>query len=173
MLYKEVYFATVTMPNNFWEVVTKCVECTDSFLLKKFITLCDNASVLNDDLTEEKFNELFKQFVFNFGNGIVKMEKTKIQLIYNIETFGNTREITAQLPSEFNNKIIDLSRSNKNEITSSHLVGDTIRTIKFNYIYTPYQETSYVKFEVHKFVKNVELIEVLIQLAVDKLEEVK
>jgi hypothetical protein len=173
MIYKEKFFSTVTMPNTFWEVVTRCMESTDFVLLNKFLAECENSSFFTGQLTEEKFYELFKEFAFSFGNGIVKMGKAKKQLIYNVEAFGNKRRVMVQLPSQFKNKIIDLTQRNMHEVVSSHLLGETIRNIKFIYSYNPDKDKTFVKFEIHKFVKNVEIIEVLIQLAVDKLEEIR
>jgi hypothetical protein len=101
------------------------------------------------------------------------MDKTKIQLIYYTETIGNARKILAQLPAQFNNKVIDLQQRRQHEIESSHLVGESIRNIKFIYTYNSERQLSFVKFEIHRFVKNIEMIELLIKLAVDKLEEIK
>jgi len=70
MIHKDKAFATVTMPNNFWEVITKCVENMDEISLRKYIIESENTSALTGRLTEEKFNDMFKELVFNFGNGL-------------------------------------------------------------------------------------------------------
>jgi hypothetical protein len=68
MIHKDKAFATVTMPNCFFEVVTRCVDNTDEISLRKFIIESENTSLVIGRLTEDKFQELFKELVFNFGN---------------------------------------------------------------------------------------------------------
>jgi hypothetical protein len=55
------------MPNDFWEVVTKCVKNTDEISLRKFIIESEKPSPFAERLTEEKFLEMFEEFVKNFN----------------------------------------------------------------------------------------------------------
>lgn len=67
MIHKQKEFTSLTMPNWFMDVVTRCIENTDEILLRKFIVESERTSKLSYP-SETKFNELFKELASNFGN---------------------------------------------------------------------------------------------------------
>jgi len=100
------------------------------------------------------------------------MDKSKIQISYYVETVGNTRKITARLPHEVNLKVRGLTDRQK-EIDSPHIIGEAIRSVKFTFTFSEEKDSAFVRFEIHKFVKNIDMVELMIKLAVDKLMEIK
>lgn len=71
MVSKNQMFSTVTMPNDFWQVIIQCVKNTDEISLRKFIIESEKNSSFSERLTEEKFLEMFEEFVKNYRNEIL------------------------------------------------------------------------------------------------------
>lgn len=88
---------------------------------------------------------------------------------YYVELEGNKRKITAELPEPYRSKVMAIPEKRK-VVESPHIIGNSIRKIEFEYIFNDTTMKSVVRFEVHKFVKDCDMLELLIFLAAEQIK---